>query len=418
MAYQSGFIKREAKKIEAPYFVANMCLTAQKGSPSYNDLAAKYQTLYKTTATKQAFWKKVTPACVLFFQMMLARIIQIKISALEWSILKVSGQYKRILVQDSTIIQLPFQLFETFSGVSNAHTQVCNARIQGVYDLISGNFVSFSIDPYSKNDLSAACQLDIQPGDLVLRDRGYSSFSEINRQIDLGVYFIFRHKFKNTYLDPDTGKPIDLRSILMEKGQLDITVCLNHARRPQVRLIALPVKQEMADIRRMKAKREMKGHNPPDELLFFMSWTIFITNLPQAQADPQRILALYRLRWRIEVVFKIWKTYMGFDKIHKVSENQLRCILLARFIMIIVCAYFIYHPYYWIIRKKHEKYLSMIKLINYLMFNTCMITTAMTALNPSCQNIKRVTEVFVRYCTYDLRKRPNYCQFFEEIILS
>jgi hypothetical protein len=63
--------------------------------------------------------------------------------------------------------------FPEFSGVSNAHTKVCNARIQAVYDLVAGRLVAFSIDPHGKNDLATAPELEIREGDLVLRDRGY-----------------------------------------------------------------------------------------------------------------------------------------------------------------------------------------------------------------------------------------------------
>jgi hypothetical protein len=417
LAYESGFIKREAKKIDASFFLANMCLSAQKGSPSYNDLAARYQSVYKIAASKQAFWKKVNPNCILFFQKVLARIIKIKISTIALNTLKGNISYKRVLVQDSTIIKLPLQLFEVFSGVSNAHTAVCNARIQGVYDLLSGNFLSFSIDPYSKNDLLAAPELDIQAEDLVLRDRGYSSYSEITRQVELGAYFIFRHKFKNTYVDRHTGQPIDLKSVLIKNHKIDRTVCLNDKNRTPVRLIAIPVKEEIATTRRMKAKQEMKGHNPPAELMFLMGWTIFITNIPQTQASAQKILSLYGLRWRIETIFKTCKYYMGFDKIHNVSESQLRCILLARFIMIVICISFIYQPYYYLSLKKHKKYLSMMKLINYLILNTEMLSKALIALFTPYQQ-KEILNIFTKYCTYDGRKRLNYCQFFEEIILS
>ena len=76
-----------------------------------------------------------------------------------------------MLVQDSTVIKLPVHLFAEFSGVSNAQSSVCNARIQATYDLIPSRLIGFSIDPYSKNDLAAAPELPIQEGDLVLRDR-------------------------------------------------------------------------------------------------------------------------------------------------------------------------------------------------------------------------------------------------------
>jgi Transposase DDE domain len=60
-------------------------------------------------------------------------------------------------------------------------------HIQCVYDLLSENFVSFTVDPYSKNDLMAAPELVLQEGDLVFRDRGYLILDEVQRHIDNGA---------------------------------------------------------------------------------------------------------------------------------------------------------------------------------------------------------------------------------------
>jgi hypothetical protein len=35
-------------------------------------------------------------------------------------------------------------------------------------------------------------------------------------------------------------------------------------------------------------------------------------------------MALYGLRWRIENIFKTWKSNFSFGKVHTVSEQQLR----------------------------------------------------------------------------------------------
>ena len=40
LAYSSGLIKRASRKIDVIDFLTLMCLESQKGSPSYNDLAA------------------------------------------------------------------------------------------------------------------------------------------------------------------------------------------------------------------------------------------------------------------------------------------------------------------------------------------------------------------------------------------
>jgi hypothetical protein len=139
--------------------------------------------------------------------------------------------FKQILIQDSTIIKLPKKLFHLFFGVSNATVTVCNARIQVVFDLISQRFVSFTIDPYSKNDQSCVRELEIKEGDLTLRDRGYFNTAEIKRHIQSGADCIFRHKVGMKILDYETLKPVDLLEILKKNGSIDMVIRLNDPQR-------------------------------------------------------------------------------------------------------------------------------------------------------------------------------------------
>lgn len=411
-------MKRASKKIDAPDFLILMCLESQKGSPSYNDLASRLDTVYNISASKQAVWKRVNEPCVLFFQEVLSRVIKSRISEVEIEALNACGRYKRVIVQDSTLIKLPLRLFRIFSGVANAQTAVCNARIQGTYDLLSGCFISFSVDPYSKNDLSAAPELELHKGDLVLRDRGYYTSAEIKRHINAGADCIYRHKHKTTYFDPASENAIDLITSLKREGKLDIDVCLNDDNRTRVRLLATPVNEEVANKRRMKAKKEMRGHNPSAELLYLMSWTIFITTIPQPLADFQKVLTIYRLRWRIEIIFKIWKSHMQFAKVHNVSENQFRTLLAARLIMIVICTHNIYIPCYLKIRKDYNKELSMIKFFNYLMKNPEKLIEILSVFQGKSQKAVFNFETLVRYCTYDKRKRLNLNQLQANIFTS
>ena len=66
-------------------------------------------------------------------------------------------------------------------------------------------------------------------------------------------------------------------------------MCLNDNCRTKVRLVAAPVCEEVANQRRMKAKKENKGHNPSDEILALMAWTIYLTTIPKEQADFTKI---------------------------------------------------------------------------------------------------------------------------------
>jgi len=419
LAFECCFMKRRAKKIDAPLFLALMCIESQKGSLSYNDLSARFDTVYNISASKQAMWKKVNQACVMFFQRILAHVIKHKVSDINTDELKSCGKYKRIIVQDSTIIKIPLSLFDIFSGVSNAHKAVCNARLQGVYDLLSGEFIYFSIDPYSKNDLLAAPELDILPGDLVLRDRGYYINDEMERHIQTGADCIYRYKHKTTFLDLQTKKPIDLTDLLQKKGKLDMLVCLNNKKRTTVRVVATPVSQEVANTRKMKAKKESKGHNPSQSVLKLMEWTIFITNISPEEADFDKLLNIYRLRWRIEIIYKIWKSHMAFAKLHQVSYNQLQVILMARLIMIVICTHKLFRNFETIIYRKFKTNLSMMKFINYLMKNTEEINKLLTLQEDhSLKSLDEMAYKIKRYCSYDKRNRLNHCQVFDLAFLS
>jgi len=418
MAFEVGFMKRQSKKIDASKMLDIICLTSTNGTPSYNDLASRLYALSEVSASKQAFCKRVNDECVLFFKYVLEKTIEKKYNHIDIESLKNSNKYKRVIVQDSTIIRLPLRLFPIFSGVANASTSVCNARVQCVYELLTGSFLEFSIDPYTKNDLTAAPELEIKEGDLVLRDRGYNTYQEIQRHINAKADCIYRHNFNSTYLDPDTLEAIDLKKLLKSKQKLDMEVCLNNKNKTKVRLIAESVPEKVANERRRKAKIQMHGHNPAKELLFLMSWSIFITTIPQEKADFKKIMNIYRLRWKIEIIFKIMKSHMSFAKIHNVSFNQLQVLLIARFIVLVLSVHLVYQPYYPIVEKHSNKQLSLGKFINYIIQNPECFVKILTQISGLQKNDKEIIKQLVKYCCYDKRKRLNINQQLDLLRLS
>lgn len=323
--------------------------------------------------------------------------------------------YERVLVQDSTVIKLPTVLFPEFSGVSNGHSTVCNARIQAVYDLISGKLIGFSIDPYSKNDLAAAPELEIRKGDLVLRDRGYLTASEIQRHGESGADFIYRHKTGMIYLDPETLLPVDLPALLKRRGNLDMEVLMNDQQRTRVRLLSAPVDAETASLRRMKAKKERKGHNPSKAVLELMDWTIFITSIPAAKTSFKEILGIYGLRWRIEMIFKAWKSHLKFDILHRVSARQLRILLQTRLLVIAAASHF-YRKFESVLWLKHRRRLSLLKFMNYLAASMIRLKRVVGSLAGDAPGTSAFEKALARYCCYDKRKkRLNFNETWESL---
>jgi hypothetical protein len=268
MAFACGFCVRRSGKIKVSELLVQLCLESTQGTVSYNDMAARIEGCTGVGVSRQAYWERFDETCVLLFQQVLACVIDAKCRARkECSDLITTGTYQRLLLQDSTIIPLPASLFAAFSGVKKATSTVCNARIQCVYDLKAGTFVKFTIDPYSQNDVLATLEIDLLPGDLVLRDRGYFTIAAVRKHLEARAHCICRYKQDTALFDPCTGKPLQLLALLRRNPALDSAVLVGTKEKLKLRLLAVPVDEETANLRRMRAKKELHGHAPSRELL-------------------------------------------------------------------------------------------------------------------------------------------------------
>jgi hypothetical protein len=417
VARSSNFYKRTPRKIDVCNLLAAICVEGLKGSPSCNDLAANIETQNPCHGpSRQAVHQRMSSALAAFIGHILENLIAKKLFEAHRKFFETPNDsahfagYERVLVQDSTVIKLPNHLFDEFSGVANATSKACNARVQAIYDLVSGRLIHLSIDPYSKNDLAAAPDLQLQPNDLVLRDRGYLILDEIQRHLDARADCIYRHKTGTTYLDPHTKEPIDLLALLRKNGRLDIPVLLNNESQTPVRLSCAPVSEEIANLRRMKARNETRGRNPSKALLELLSWSIFITTIDAERADFTKLLAIYGLRWRIEIVFKAWKSHMKFGTLHRVSKSQLLILLKARLLLITCCTNILYRALETTQWQKHKRRISLLKLVKFLAAAPENLLRALKSLSPDFEASEGFHHSLLRYCCYDQRKRQNFSE--------
>jgi hypothetical protein len=410
LAHDTGFIQR-TRKIDSLDFMYSLTLESTHGIASYNDIAISFENESEVSISRQAIWKKVTESCVDYFKFVLAMVILGKAKKYYKEAEVNKYKFKRILIQDSTIVRLPKRLYELFSGVSNAHSSVCHARIQGIYDLISGRFISFTINPYSKNDQACVSYMRIEKDDLTLRDRGYLTMDEIKRHLQTGAHCIYRYKTGTQLLDYHTKKPITILDTLRKDCTIDLMVRLNDKEKTAVRIVAKPVDQETADNRRRKAKKEMKGHHPSKQFLQLQSWSVFITTIPPDQADANTLIELYALRWRIEIIFKSWKSNLHFDSIHNVSHNQFFIIIMARMIMFLLITQIIYKPCNTLIYNHMNKSISILKITKYLSRNPHKIINILNELKNYSGELGQSIKALGLYCTYEKRKkRQNFDQ--------
>ena len=102
-----------------------------------------------------------------------------------------------------------------------------------------------------------------------------------------------------------------------------------------------------------------------------MDWTIYITNIPALKANFTEILGIYGLRWRIEVIFKAWKSHLKFDILHRVSARQMRILLKTR-LLVIAAASNLYGKFERALWLKHRRRLSPLNGVSPRVFTSCL----------------------------------------------
>jgi len=98
---------------------------------------------------------------------------------------------------------------------------------------------------------------------------------------------------------------------------------------------AVPPAVAAARRRRAKAKAKQQGHTCLASHLALLGWTLLITNAPVEWLTVDHVLAVYPLRWQIELIFKVWKSHLGLATCRGRSLPHVLCHLYAHLLAII-----------------------------------------------------------------------------------
>ncbi len=340
-ARQSRFLRRTAKKLTPWLFLQGAVLLVSQSAVSLSRWAAMLGVLSGTRLAKQSLWERINAGAVEFLQLILGATIAKRVHGGCRSVPKALQAFQRVLIQDSTTIQLTERLAAVFPGSSNQRGPKNGLlKIQAVYELLTQRFVSFGLSGFTRNDQTAARDILplLQPGDLVLRDLGYFVIQTFEQIVQAGAFFLSRVRLDLALRDGLTGNEFNLLAELKRQGHLDRNVLVGPQKMP-VRLVALRLPPAVAAERRRKAKMNRDQRCKPNaRSLQLLGWAIFITNVPSDVWSAKTVAQVYGLRWRIETIFKAWKSHFRLTETPHGSEFQLRTVIYARLLFITVLA--------------------------------------------------------------------------------
>lgn len=181
-------------------------------------------------------------------------------------------------------------------------------------------------------------RFDLQPGDLAIADRGNAKALDLAQVEAKGADYIVRTGWNATRLRTATGDDFDLLAAVHDMTEhmvreFQLTIALDRGEKQllPVRLIALRRSDAEVEgsIRRARKDSRRHGTTPQPETLEAAKYIFLLTSLEPDDVPAEEVLALYRLRWQIELLFKRLKSLLRIDELPNKHPEAARCWILA-----------------------------------------------------------------------------------------
>ncbi len=346
LAKQSKFVQREnAVKVDGRIFLDLIVFNSDKlKEQSLNDLAVDLGCKYGIEITKQSLNERFNNYALLFLKNALEKLLNNQLSV---NRLSVAGkQFNRILIKDSVCFQIDESLKDLYEGSGGSGSEAA-IRIQFEYDVLNGTINDLTVNAFNDQDAidSLATIEKTQAGDLVIRDLAYMSLEVLKKFIIKAVIFICRVNPNTKIYEFDNGNYEELSFDKIErymKAQnlscIEKQVYLSLKYKLPVRLIIYLLPDEVVNERLRKANQEnkKKGRGQCNKQYKARAcFNLFITNGDKHVIPIEKVYHFYKLRWQIELMFKIWKSLCNIDKVKKVKRHRLECYIYSRLIFIV-----------------------------------------------------------------------------------
>jgi len=408
VAYRTNFEQRSNSKVTGLIFLQawvfagleHSLLSLNKVAQSCLDLGVK--------VTSQGLDQRLSEASVAFMKEMFVLALSHFVNQIALPV-PILNQFTAVNLYDSSSIPLAETSAASYPG-SGGNAPKAMLKVRLAFDFLYQNLSQLILAPGRQSDKNFSEYLQVvQPGSLNIADLGFFNLSHF-AQIEQGqAYYLGRYQSGTCLFEPD-GRTIDLLHLLRHHPEpvLDQNVLLGKKQRLACRLVAFRLPQAVADQRRYRAKQAAKrrGQTISPTTLALLDWSIYVTNVPDTMLTPDQVALLYRVRWQIELFFKLCKSYCGLRSLEQLRLHRWLTELYARLIgLVLLC--FITAPLRYLAPHR-ELSLVQARLI-------CQRFARL--LNKSLSNLDQVADTLADFTHHLLtfgfkqkrRSKPNIC---------
>jgi hypothetical protein len=212
-------------------------------------------------------------------------------------------------------------------------------RVHAAFDLPAERFGHFELT--DEHGGERVDRIPVVAGEIRIGDRIYLQPDRIATVLDAGGDVVVRAGWRNARWLDQQDEPLDLLAILSRAGErLDRAVKIGRKSGAPLalRLIAVRKPDAVAETARRQVRQQGRksGYTPSRQTLRAASWLIIVTSLPADTFTTDDVLALYRLRWRIELGFKRLKSLVGLRNPPGIDDRSAKPWVLAHLLMILL----------------------------------------------------------------------------------
>jgi len=311
---------------------------------SLNRLSVGAQTQCDVNISKQGLDQRMNGRAVVFVRGLLEKQLTNQVSEnLEVGLMK---HFNRVCIKDSTKFDIHEQLEEWFPGFKGCASSA-SACIQYEFDLKHGQVIDLDITPGNRPDAKDAQEKtwNIQKNDLIIRDLGYFALDALSEVQQAQAYYLSRLNFKTIVYEQIGGVLIELDFGKLYRymkqnniPRIEKQVLMGKEDKLPVRLVIELMPDQIYEqrVRKVKAYNRKKGHQTSTGYTDRARFNLFVTNASEQILTARAIPLFYKVRWQVELIFKIWKSTFGIHVTRKMKIERFLCLLYSKLLLIMI----------------------------------------------------------------------------------
>ena len=294
---------------------------------------------------EQSLHDRFNERCVTYVKAVLSELLSEQFSLLQSGTL--FPNFTGIRIKDSTKLMVPRSLEADYPACGGDKRSLSQAgiSIQYEYDLKSGQITDLTITPGTRNDRTDATETAhrMEKGDLILRDLGYFSTPVLEKCAAGEAFFLSRLNC-STHVYDENGHLISFKETYawMKKSGIvekELVAYVGKQTKLPVRLILQQVPPQVYEKRIRDKTQQSRGQGRgqlTEETKIRCRFNLFITNADSSMLPVSQVFPLYRIRWQIELQFKIWKSVFKIGQWHEMKQERYLSLLYVKLIWIIM----------------------------------------------------------------------------------